>query len=418
MPQVEIVGFHLNGTGLGEFEGKEARVWNAIPGELVDFKVARKQQGYISGVAHNIVKTSTHRISPPEMHFLSCSPWQILCYEMELCWKKKNVQELFGHEKDIDIYTLGGRQYNYRNKMEYSFTEFDGDISLAFFKREGREKISIFGCELAHPCINEAAQRVLDWINLKKIPLRSLKSLIIRSDGESRAIAGLFIKDKLLFADYPELCQKFVGFSLYYSTHKSPASVPTELLYSKGENTLLVWLNDVKFTYDLFSFFQVNVPVFHEVLKDIGNFLDGENKVLDFYSGVGAISLSLADRFKQAILVDNHSESIAGAQANIKDNGLSSCQAKEFPAEKITELIEADDVVIFDPPRTGLHRKVIERVLQERPKRIIYLSCNVVTQAEGIKLLEGVYKTVFHRLYNFFPRTPHIESLCVLDRSA
>ena len=86
-----------------------------------------------------------------------------------------------------------------------------------------------------------------------------------------------------------------------------------------------------------------------------------------------------------------------------------------MPAERVTELIESDKILIVDPPRAGLHDKVIERILEQKPARVIYLSCNLSTQARDIKLLSEVYKVVFTKLYNFFPRTPHVEGLAVLE---
>lgn len=317
---------------------------------------------------------------------------------------------------------------HYRNKMEFSFTLDDsGQISLAFFKRGHRKiKVAVSGCELAQIEINKIAAHILQWIKSQRetcdltsrFPLvKSLKSLIIRSDGQGHTLAAIFIKDKIEFIDFPKLNDNMVGFSLFYSTHKSPASVPTELMYKGGREYLEAQINGRKLRFGLFSFFQINIPVFKEVLADMAGFLEADRSVVDFYSGVGAISLSLSDKFKEAALVDNCEESIQYAQENILLNKITNCTAQCLPAEKITELIAPDSIVIFDPPRCGLHPKVIERVVEVKPYRIIYLSCNPKTQEADIAQImkTGRYIPAFSKSYDFFPRTTHKESLRILE---
>ena len=144
--------------------------------------------------------------------------------------------------------------------------------------------------------------------------------------------------------------------------------------------------------------------------------LDPCEKLVDFYSGVGAIGISLKGRAQSTVLVDSHAEAIAYAKENIELNGLNNCGAILSNAEKITRLIEPDSTLIVDPPRAGLHPKVVNKILSAKPARVLYLSCNVATHARDIKNLSPGYKLKDLKLYNFFPRTPHIEALAVLDR--
>src|SRR5690606_5427435 len=131
-----------------------------------------------------------------------------------------------------------------------------------------------------------------------------------------------------------------------------------------------------KLKYGILSFFQVNIPVFEKALEKIHQEISNDKDVLDFYSGVGSISLPIANKCKSLILVDNNEESIEFAKLNIKENNISNAQAICLPAEKITELINHDKIIIVDPPRSGMHHNVVEKLLQETPKKIIYLSCN------------------------------------------
>ena len=151
-------------------------------------------------------------------------------------------------------------------------------------------------------------------------------------------------------------------------------------------------------------------------MDEITNWLTGKDSVIDYYSGVGAIGLPLNGRYKKSVLVDDSREAYELACRNIYENNIANAEVRHSRSENITELIKKDGVIIFDPPRPGLHNKIISRVLEEKPRRIIYLSCNVASQAYDINLLKDIYTMKFIRLYNFFPRTPHIESLTVLDR--
>lgn len=420
--EIKIEKLVFGGQGLGKFEGKTAFVWNALPGEEVEADLIKKRKNIIEAIAVNILKPSPERIKNREDHFLACSPWQILDFQKENYWKEEIAKETYikfaGLEHNLKLEIISGdEQYGYRNKMEYSFTlNKNNAISLAFFIRGKHKLAAIENCELATPEINKTAQKILDWINDNQIEIRSLKSLIIRSNRKGETIASLFIKDVLTFKKYPELDNELIGFILYFSIPQSPASVPTQILYSIGQTYLTEEINKVQLKYGALSFFQVNIPIFESALKDIEQFLDKKRDVVDFYSGSGAISLPLHKKFKSAILVDNNEESINLAKENIKLNKIKNCQAEFSPAERIVDLIEKNKIIIFDPPRVGLHYKVIDKVLGVQPRRVIYLSCNLATQARDIKLLSREYVVKFLKLYNFFPRTPHIEGLCVLDK--
>jgi len=413
----------FGGQCLGRFENKVIFVWNALPGEEVEVELTKNKKDFAEGKAVKIITPSPHRVEPREAHFSICSPWQIMSWEEENRWKKEISLETYlkigglPSNTSLEIFSADKEQYRYRNKMEYGFTVQNGEISLSFFERGLKKHLAVEGCELAEEGINETAKIILDWINQNKIPLRSLKSLIIRSNNRAETIAALFIKDHLPFTSYPEPKGNFLGFQLYYSDHRCPASRPDELLYAAGQDYLTAKLNNAELKYGLLSFFQVNIPIFRRALEDIAKFADKEKSIVDYYSGVGAIGLSLAEFCENVVLVDNNKEAVDYAKENIKINKLEKkCSAEFCPAEKITELIKKDKIIIFDPPRAGLHEDVVKKVLEEKPEKIIYLSCNISTHARDIKSLSGAYEIKYLKLYNFFPRTPHVESLCVMIR--
>lgn len=429
----------FGGQGLARHENKVVFVWNALPGEVVDVEIVKKKKDYLEAIAINIVESSPERVEPKDKHFLSTSPWQIMLYDTENKWKQ---------EISVEIYKkLGGEvfegldpeiifpeeEYGYRNKMEFSFYDSDENpnvFSLAFFQRGKRNKFPLEKSELADPIINHTATEILNWVNKQGLERRNLKTLIVRSDGKGNSIAALFIKDEIEFDNFPELNKNNLGFQIYYSTHKCPASVPTKLLYSKGQDFLVAGLithpptpslenrggdHGTKLKFGLLSFFQVHIPIFTKALQDIIGHIGSEKTVVDFYSGVGSIGLPLAQNQKQVILVDNNEEAIEYAKENIKLNNFNNCEAHCIPAEKMTDIITKDKTIILDPPRAGLHADVTNKLLETLPPKIVYLSCNLSTQARDVKMLSEKYKITFCRLYNFFPRTPHVEGLVVLE---
>lgn len=411
------------GQCLGRTGAKVIFAWNALPDEIVEINLQKNKKDFAEGVAVSWSNLSPHRIDPREDHFLICSPWQMMDYSAENKWKVEISTETFrrisGMEmaKEIEI-SAPQEPFAYRNKIEYGFVKVKDKISLSFFGRGQHLRFPITGCLLATATINDTATIILEWINQNKIPIRSLKSLIIRSNTKGETIAALFVKDKLYFDKYPALLQNWLGFQLYYSDHRCPASRPDEMLYSTGQDYLLENLQSRVLRYGLLSFFQVNVPIFISVLKDIGGFIDLNDSLVDYYAGVGVIGIVLSDKAKRVVMVESNAKAVEYAKTNIITNGLENkCEVVLRPVEKITDLIEVDKTIIFDPPRSGLHKDVVRRVLEKLPKRLVYLSCNVATQARDIKILSGKYRIKFLQLYNFFPRTPHVESLCILEKN-
>jgi len=423
MEKIKINKLVFGGQGLGETPtGKKAFVWNALPGELVEVEFTKKKRGYVEAVAENIIDPSKDRIDPKEDHFLSCSPWQIMTSSAENSWKEKIAAETFEKIANLslnwEIKSIENQSYGYRNKMEFSFW-WDNDtnkISLSLFKRGSKGKYPLDGCLLASPAINKIGDNLVKWLNNEAVEARKLKTVIIRSNIKGEVIAGLFIKEDINFTSYPELQDGLIGLTIFYSEPKSPASVPTKILWHIGAEYLTEKISDKAFQYGLLSFFQVNLPVFDLAVSDIRSGMENESGTLvDFYSGVGSIGISVGSDFEKCLLIENNAEAVSFAQKNIEINKLSQFKAILSPSEKMLDEIKSDRVIIFDPPRAGLHDKIIERILIQKPKKIVYLSCNLSTQARDVGLLKDRYKITLNKLYNFFPRTPHFEGLIILN---
>ncbi len=431
LTEVAITKLVEGGQGLGVLpDGKKVFVWNALPGETVRVRLIKQKRSYAEAVAEEIITPSPERVDPVRWYFLSTAPWQILTYKAENKYKKQLVGDIFRQAKlkipkfelvsvpDPDIWTPpDGRNlesvlgvYHYRNKMEYNFWGDDEGIHLAAHFRGTHGKQIITRSSLAMPGIDEAGNRLCEQLTGLGMRAGDLKTIIIRCSQAGDVVASLFVKRET----FPELSltPELNGLRVYFSNPKSPASVRTKLLYEVGNVLLTDTLLDKSFVYDADSFFQVNVPIYERALARIKEW--GQvDALVDMYAGVGTIGLSMAAKSVELIELDSATAHMAGQ--NAAASGLDA-SVIEASTEKALEYITGDKLVIFDPPRAGLHDKVASRVLDVRPPRVVYLSCNPVTQARDLQKLCAAYDITYFEAYNFFPRTPHIETLAVLDR--
>lgn len=403
-------------------DGRKLFAWGVLPGETAEVRITKKKSSYLEGIAEDILTKNTEiRVDPvdPES-YLSTSPWQIMTLEAEQHYKAALIEEAFElHNvvlpEPIEVYT-DGVEYQYRNKIEFSFwydTEVtENALTLAFFRRGTHGKISIDGTSLASSGISAAAKRVLTALNTLAITGRSLKTLLVRSAQSGDTAWQLYVKDEdfnaeALFASLPD----DENGEVIFSNPKSPASVITKRLYSKAtqlKDTIL----GTEFRYATESFFQINLPVYERALRDMQAWIPDGKRTVDMYSGVGTIGLTIGG--EDTTLVEVNEYAVTEMRRNIEELNLQA-EAVLAASENALEYITGDKTIIVDPPRAGLHEAVVYRLLEEKPERIVYLSCNPTTQARDVMMLGELYGVKFHQGYNFFPRTPHIEHLIVLD---
>lgn len=417
----KIVG---GGQSLGTHpDGRKLFVWGGLPGETVSVQITKKRSKLAEGRVVDVITPSTERVEPKDPgSYLSTSPWQIMSPDAESHYKAALIEEAFElHDivlpNVIEVKTDGVR-YGYRNKVEFSFY-WDNDserLELAFFIRGGRGKIAVDGTSLARPEINTLARDIRDLLRTKSVEARNLKTLLIRCDQNGRCTWQLYVKDRMpdLIGDEEAAELPALGGEIIYSDPKSPASRITERLGSFGEIRLQDTVLGTDFSYATEGFFQVNIPMYHQALSDMKTWLSMPATV-DMYAGVGTIGLTIGS--ERTTLVELDDSAVREMRRNIQ---LLDSQAEAVHAASETALdhIVADADIILDPPRAGLHPDVIHRLLDIKPQRIVYLSCNPVTQARDVALLAELYGIRHHVGYNFFPATPHIEHLVVLDRKA
>lgn len=414
MEEVVVQKLVYGGQGLAQLQdGRKVFVWNALPGETVRVHVIKKKHSYAEAIAEEIIKASPERTEPLEANYLATSPWQMMSFAAENKYKAEIVQELFSHEK-VNLPAWEGvvhddREWHYRNKMEYSFWGDEIGLHLALHRRGSHGKQIVEGSQLAMPKVDAAANDFLAVLNRADLRAGNLKTIIVRASQNADVVAALYTKTD----DFPrlELPPGLKGLRVYYSDPKSPASVPTTLLYEVGDPQLADKVLSKSFTYDVESFFQVNLPIYEKALARIREYCQSDPT--DMYAGVGSIGLNVAQSRTKLIELDT--ATAAMARVNAGQSGIDA-EVIEASTEKALEYITSHGPVIFDPPRAGLHAKVVEACLEVLPPQILYLSCNPATQARDLALLQQSYEVEFFDVYNFFPKTPHIETLAILQR--
>lgn len=424
-------------AGGSSSDGKAVSVFGALPGERARVRVFKKRRGVLFGEIIEVTEASPHRVKPREAHFTSCAPWQCLAYGEQVRYKRRMLGEAYREaagetrapERFYDAQSVTGEalSFGYRTKIEFSFMEVEGTLHLAFFRRgTPHQKIPLpDGCALASTSMNTAALAIRDALRTHGVRATQLKTLVVReSKSRNTRVAALYIcaSSSPLGArgGLEESCAHtgLTGLKLIYSDPQSPAIVATDVLDKWGSEVLEEHVADKTFRYAFDGFFQNNIPLFELALKEIHNATLPAAKLVDLYCGAGVIGISLADRTREVVGIEESENAARLANENAVANGVRNfhafaCADRNLPDDALA----GADVVVLDPPRSGLHKNVIALLLQDRPDRVIYLSCNPHTQAQDYAKIRSAYiiKTLVG--FDFYPNTPHVESLLVLERT-
>ena len=371
------------GQGLATLEnGQKIFLWDTLEDEIVSsIQITKKKSHYLEGIATSFLKTSQYRTTPKDETYLSNSPWQIFSYPYELQKKSELVQESFreeGIEINLPEIKTDHNEFFYRNKMEYSlyWDNEKSEITLGIHARSSHKKLPLRKSSLEHPEIFDAAQKIVSELNKRHEEARKYQSLLLRCSASGTVSGGLYANGE---------------------PHPTFSPLTDQIL-------------EKSYAYSPNGFFQINLPVYELALKDIKNHITTQ-KILDLYSGVGTIGLSVQDN-RELTLVESNPDAFRELEKNAKNLGA----AIFTKSENALSYIEPDETVILDPPRAGCDKKLLNRLLKITPKEIIYLSCNPSTQARDVKILSEKYQITSVAAYNFFPKTPHIENLVILNQ--
>ncbi|MDR3152088.1 MAG: TRAM domain-containing protein [Bifidobacteriaceae bacterium] len=413
------------GSSVGKLtDGKTVFVWGGIPGETAEIEIFKNNSNFAEGVVKKIIVKSPYRIEPKDKGYLSTSPYQVIDFEKENQLKKNLIEQAFAlHNlslpqtdiEKLEIFT-DKKDYFYRNKYNYTFV-YDSkksQYSFAVTQRGSHKKIPVDSISLPSKSIDKYAKEVLKIINSQNI--KNISNLLIRSSKDGEIVARLYIKSNREnlqgFRDWENL--EIAELDNFTGKKGNTLKVTKSL---KLKDNLL----GREFSYCLDSFWQVNLPVYEITLQRIKQFIDQNDEILDFYSGVGSIGLSIINAAstgenKQNLkLIDIAKNNYKYAEENAK-NIYPSAAAKLSSAGQSINYITKNSLLILDPPRAGLSKELVKQINLKKPLRIIYLSCNPATQARDIKNISENYKIIANYGYNYFCRTPHIEHLAILDR--
>jgi 23S rRNA (uracil1939-C5)-methyltransferase len=454
---LRIEDIDYQGRGTARYQNRDVRVENALPGEVVDVKIVRKDKGIFYGRTINFIEQSPARIMAPCIHFGVCGgcKWQNISYEMQLQCKTQFVHDAFKQLRGISYPEIrpiipAGEQYFYRNKMEFSFgnrrwltageiehRDNPGSMNALGLHPPGAfdKVLDIKKCWLQPDPSNDirlavkqfAEDNGLDFFDLRE-QVGFLRNLTIRTSnmGEVLVILSVYREEtesriKLL----NHLIQSFPSItSLHYVINSSKNDIITdqEVVHFHGTPYIKEQMGDVVFKIGPKSFFQTNSvqsKKLYDVAVDFAGLKGGEI-VYDLYTGIGSIALYIARHCKHITGIEYIPEAIEDAWGNARLNGIDNCH---FIAGDMKEILTPEyfqnkprpDLIITDPPRAGMHPSVVSTLLSVAAKRIVYVSCNPLTQARDLKGLTAKYNITAIQPVDMFPQTYHVENVVQLE---
>jgi 23S rRNA (uracil1939-C5)-methyltransferase len=437
--ELTVDSLAYGGAGVARLDGYVVFVAGGIPGDRVRAEVVKSKRAYAEARAVELLDASPDRVEPRAQH--PGAPWQVLPYERQLEVKQAQVDDalqrigqLSGY--DVEPIIPAVRQWRYRNKLEYSFGADAGGRLICGFHAPGRwdEIVEVTDCLLASEPANAARERVVQWCRSQKLAPYDrrtgeglLRNLVVREAATTGQLQvrlitsrGSIDRDGLIKAAQP-----YHG--LLLTQIETVAEVThggeTELL--AGDHQLEEEVGGMRVRISPEAFFQTNTEMAARLYGQAIEYaqLSGVERVYDLYCGIGTIALMLAPRVAEVWGLEIVEEAIADALANARLNEVAN--ARFFAGDvrlALRELVQTagrPDVVVVDPPRAGLSQKVVRRIVEAGPRRIVYVSCNPTTLApNAAQLVQAGYELARVRPVDMFPQTPHIECVAELVKAA
>ncbi|MBC8320647.1 MAG: 23S rRNA (uracil(1939)-C(5))-methyltransferase RlmD [Bacteroidetes bacterium] len=460
---VEITDAAAEGKCIARINEKVVFVPMAAPGDIVDIQIVKKRKSYLEGKITKFHTYSSQRRDPICSHFGLCGgcKWQHISYENQLINKQKQVKDNFDRIAKVEIgkfFPIIGveNEYYYRNKLEFTFSDRRWLTNLDTPKEKGGHQntnglgfhlpgmfdkiLDIDHCYLQKEPSNDirlaikeyALEKGLEFYNVRNHE-GFLRNLIIRTSSTSELLVILIFRyDDIDIAEILQnISDKFpvITSLMYVVNEKNNDTIwDLEIKLFKGKPYLFeemqspVSNNDaLKFKVGPVSFYQTNSLQAFKLYKAAFDFADfkGDELVYDLYTGTGTIAAFIANSVKKVVGIEYIEQAIEDAKENASLNNINNIEffvgdmAKILTPEFINENGKPD-VIITDPPRAGMHEKVVKQILLAEPKKIVYVSCNPATQARDIALLSEKYDVVKTQPVDMFPQTHHVENVALL----
>jgi 23S rRNA (uracil1939-C5)-methyltransferase len=434
--ELTVESLAFGGAGVARRDGYVVFVRDAIPGDTVRAVVTKRKKAYAEARTVALLEPGPERIEPVASH--PGAPWQVLPYERQIAIKAEQVEDALRRIGRLDGFELeplvpAVEQWRYRNKLEYSFgTADDGELICGFHAPGSWERIEhVEDCHLASLKGDEARRAALRWCRERGLGAYDrraqtglLRNLVVR---EGRRTGELQVR--VVTSDEPADLDGFaeaVGADSVLWTRaldvgETTAGGITEVLH--GTEAIEEELGGLRFRISADAFFQTNTEMAERLYGLAAEYagLQGWERVYDLFCGIGTIGLTLAPRAGEVWGLEIVEEAIADAIANARRNEIDN--ARFFAGDvrlALREMVESSgrpDVLVVDPPRAGLSAKIVRRVIEAAPTRIVYVSCNPTTLApNAAQLVEAGYALRRVRPVDMFPQTPHIECVALLER--
>ncbi len=427
--EVEIDSLAFGGRGVARLEGMVVFVAGALPGDRVRAEITKAKRRFAEARTVELLRPGADRIADRCVHDgepCPGAPWQGLPYDRQLGQKREQVDEALRRIGGLDGFELEEivpalEEWRYRNKLEYSFGEREGEPTLGFHARGRWDLIvGVEDCQLASERGNAARNAVRDWARLESVPAYDarestgvLRNLVVREGWRTGQIQTRLVTSAAGFPKPP------VDLHTVIEGDSGGTNGPTGVL---GDEHLREELCGLRLEMSHGAFFQTNTEMAEKLYAVAAEYagLSGKEKVFDLYCGIGTIGLSMAKQAGEVWGIEIVPEAIADAERNAERNKIENAHFLAGSARTgVRPLIERagkPDVVVLDPPRAGLSQKIVRRVLECEAKRIVYVSCNPTTLApNAAQMVEAGYTLRRVKPVDMFPQTPHIECVALLE---
>lgn len=398
---IEITSLDHNGKGLGKLNNKIVFVDNALPGEIVDLKIIKEKKNFIEAEVNSFIKKADNRIQSACPYFDICGGCDLLhiSYDDQIKFKQDKIENIINRflntKIKINDIVKSDNNFNYRNKTTFQVKE-----KIGFYKNKTYEIVPIKECLISNKTINNAI-KYLDQLDLKdinKITCRANKKelmIILETNNLNLNIDIL----------------KEIATSIYIK-------INTDYILVYGNKYITNTLNNYKYLVSPESFFQINENVCLKLYSKIKKYVGQNKNILDLYCGTGSIGIFVSENNK-VLGIEINDSSIKDA---IKNKNLNNIKNIDFicgeSGNTLNNINFNPDVIIVDPPRSGLSKETIQNILKFNPNTLIYVSCDPMTLVRDLNLFNNKYNIVELTPFDMFPNTKHVENLVLLKKKS
>lgn len=441
--EAEITAMSSDGNGIAKIDGMVVFVPYTAVGDKLKIRIVKVQKNYSFGIIEEILQPSPDRVDDHCPVYKKCGgcAFRHISYEAELRHKaefvQSNLRRLGGLDPVMLPITPSPLVQGYRNKAQYPIREYDGKIEAGFFAKRSHRVISCASCDLQPAFfeqILEYTKQFLEEYHISAYDEQTgkgkVRHLYIRyGEVSGEVMVCLVVNSERLphAAEYVEgllkVCPQVVSVVLNINREQNNVILGQKCITLYGKDTIEDTLCDVRFELSPLSFYQVNrqaAEKLYRLAAEMAQF-EGNELLIDLYCGAGTIGLSMASKVRELIGVEIVPDAVENAKENAKRCGVENARficadAKEAAAQLAAENLHPD-VIVVDPPRKGCDLEVLQAIAAMAPKRLVMISCNSASLARDCKELEALgYHLEKAAPVDLFPRTTHVETVCLLTR--